>query len=171
VRARTEWSGFGVHGQPGSAVAHEFGVVTEGLVPAEGPEVQGLLALAMFDPSPGNVERLIDEYRRRSARYLYAYRVDQAVVGVIGLAEPEIGDAEIIHIAVEEQAQRRGIGRAMIEGVIQRHGLSRLEAETDWGTGYFYRACGFRVWSIGTREYAGGEEVERLRCVWTHTDG
>ena len=144
-----------------------LGLVSDGLVPAAGPDVRDLLLLAMFDASPGNAERLIENYQRRSGRHLYAYERDGAVVGVVGLLDIGTSDAEIGHIAVDELKRRRGVGRAMIEAVIERHGLSRLAAETDWDAGYFYRACGFRVWSLGVSESDDGGEVERLRCVWT----
>ena len=142
--------------------------VSSGLVPAKGSQVRSLLLLAMPGASPGNAERLIEDYQTRPGRHLYAYELDGAVAGVIGLAGSAPGEAEITHVAVEELMRRRGIGRAMIEAVIQRHALSRLEAETDWDAGYFYRACGFRVWSLGARgDDEGGGEAERLRCVWT----
>ena len=142
--------------------------MSAGLVPAQGAKLRELLLLAMPAASPGNAERLIEEYQTRSGRHLYAYELDGAVAGVIGLAEPAVGEAEIIHLAVDQTLRRRGIGRAMIDAVIERHALSRVEAEADWDSGYFYRACGFLVWSLGVGDEDGDDNAgERLRCVWT----
>ncbi len=144
--------------------------MSEGLVPADGASARHLLALAMADPSPGHVERLLEQYAARADWRLYAHVRDADAVGCIGVALVEPGEAVVQHIAVALESRRRGVARSMIAEVTDRHRLDRLEAETDWASAYFFRACGFRVWSAGAADTEAGE-VEQFRCVWTRGGG
>ena len=71
--------------------------------------------------------------------------------------------AEIIEIAVPEKLRRRGIGRYIIQFVLQSDSLERLEAQTDDDSVGFYRKCGFAVERIVV-DYPDGSVV-RYNCV------
>ena len=71
--------------------------------------------------------------------------------------------AEIIGIAVPEKLRRRGIGRYIIQFVLQSESLERLEAQTDDDSVGFYRKCGFALEKIIV-DYPDGS-VARYNCV------
>lgn len=71
--------------------------------------------------------------------------------------------AEIIGIAVPEKLHHRGIGRYIIQFVLQSESLERLEAQTDDDSVGFYRKCGFALEKIIV-DYPDGSVV-RYNCV------
>lgn len=89
-----------------------------------------------------------ESYHRWRERYLtlpyqlWAFEVDNRVVGVLGLclAEP----AEITHIAVNPDIRGRGYGRDMVRMVQTLHqAVTQWVAETDEDAVGFYRRLGF----------------------------
>ena len=51
--------------------------------------------------------------------------------------------AEIIGIAVSDNARHKGIGKELIQSVIKSEEIERIKAQTDDGSIGFYRKCGF----------------------------
>ncbi len=68
---------------------------------------------------------------------------------------------EIEGIAVFEDFRRKGLGRCMILGAMERLKTDSIIAETDDGAVDFYRACGFSVRKI-LREYPDGTAVRYI---------
>ena len=71
--------------------------------------------------------------------------------------------AEIVGIAVHEKLRHQGIGRRMIQFVMESKSLERLEAQTDDDSIGFYRMCGFAEERIMV-DYPDGSVV-RYNCV------
>ena len=71
--------------------------------------------------------------------------------------------AEIIGIAVSDDARRKGIGKELIRRVMESEGLERVIARTDDDSIGFYRKCGFSEERIVT-EYPDGQAV-RYNCI------
>ena len=71
--------------------------------------------------------------------------------------------AEIIGIAVSEKLRRRGIGRRLIQYVMESESLERMHAQTDDDSVGFYRKCGFTEERIEV-DYPDGSVV-RYNCV------
>lgn len=108
-------------------------------------------------------DRAIQSYRSDPRLCVLGVEEGGRLLGLIGL---EVAGAErgvIRHIVVHPGSRHRGIGRALIAGVVARLGLSELGAETDGESVEFYRRCGFEVHSLGEK-YPG---VERFHCVWS----
>ncbi|MDO4263956.1 MAG: GNAT family N-acetyltransferase [Deinococcus sp.] len=127
---------------------------------ARDPAVLALLALAAY-PDPARLEQTCQRYAKESWALL-GLEGGGKLLGLIGLAERGDGEATITHIAVAEAGQGRGTGRRLLALAAAR-GLGQLDAETDAAAVGFYRACGFRVRSLGEK-YPG---VERFACGWT----
>ena len=72
-------------------------------------------------------------------------------------------DAEIIGIVVSEKLRRRGIGRHLIQFVMESEGVKRIEAQTDDDSVGFYRKCGFTEERIVV-DYPDGSVV-RYNCI------
>ncbi len=71
--------------------------------------------------------------------------------------------AEIIGIAVSENARRRGIGKQLIQRVMKSEDLESVKAQTDDDSIGFYRKCGFSEEKTVV-EYPDGSAI-RYNCV------
>lgn len=71
--------------------------------------------------------------------------------------------AEIIGIAVSDNARHKGIGKELIQSVIKSEEIERIKAQTDDGSIGFYRKCGFSEEKTVV-EYPDGPAV-RYNCV------
>ncbi len=72
-------------------------------------------------------------------------------------------DAEIVGIAVSENARRKGIGKRLIRSVMASENLESVKAQTDDDSIAFYRKCGFSEQKTVV-EYPDGSAV-RYNCV------
>lgn len=72
-----------------------------------------------------------------------------------------VRSGEILGIAVQKQARRRGIGSSLINHAAQL--FSTLSAETDDDAVDFYRACGFECTRF-ERRFPDGISV-RYKCI------
>jgi ribosomal protein S18 acetylase RimI-like enzyme len=126
------------------------------------PEVRRVLAFAIGYPTPEKVGRVCQDYRSKAGREILGAVEDGAVVGCIGLDLSRGLEIEILHIAVDPEHRRRGIGRWMLEKIRDRYPLCSVVAETDADAVEFYRRCGFGVESLGRGQWG----VERFRCRW-----
>ena len=97
-------------------------------------------------------------FGRALAGEAYVFEIDGAVVGFA-----VVGEAELDHLHVEPQAQRRGIGSALFARVVEaRPDGFRLWAFRDnTGARGFYEARGCRV----VRETDGADNEERTPDV------
>ena len=71
--------------------------------------------------------------------------------------------AEIIGIAVIDHARRKGIGKQLIQSVMESEHLKCIKAQTDDDSIGFYRKCGFSEEKTVV-EYPDGPVV-RYNCV------
>ncbi|GGG07290.1 GNAT family N-acetyltransferase [Paenibacillus aceti] len=113
----------------------------------EGEEIPYKLLL-LADPS----KTLVDEYVARGVCYL-AY-IEDELVGEFVLIHTHPRTIEIVNIAVAEQHQGRGIGKALVRHAIEE--AKRLNAASvEIGTGNtsllqlrLYQQCGFRITGV-----------------------
>lgn len=116
----------------------------------------------LLEPSHGSVDRAraaAAEYR--AGRWCrYGWMDDGRLIGCVGM-EVRLESAVIRSLSVSASHRGRGVGRSMVEAVLQRTGVSWFEAETDADAVGFYERLGFTVASLGEK-YPG---VERFRCV------
>ena len=70
---------------------------------------------------------------------------------------------EIIGIAVSNKYRHQGIGRQLIQSVMDSENLKSVKAQTDDDSIGFYRKCGFTEEKI-IMEYPNGATV-RYNCV------
>lgn len=76
--------------------------------------------------------------------------------------------AEIVGIAVDGNAHRRGIGRQLIRSIMESEDLKIIKAQTDDDAIGFYRKCGFAD-EREVIEYPDGAAV-RYNCVLNTED-
>ena len=133
---------------------------------AQSSDVQYLLHVA--NGGDGN-QKTIEQYETNQSKHLYKIKKGNCILGAIGIEDLGKGEARILHIAVEHQWRRRGIGSKLIKGVAALHGIVRFEAEISWDSAYFFRACGFKVWSLGSVDEENDRET--LKTIWEEIPG
>jgi GNAT superfamily N-acetyltransferase len=126
------------------------------------PRLLDVLQPSVGFPTPEKLAAIAETYAEEDSWSAYALFDDAAVVGIIGFELTSPGCLRIRHIAVPPIAQRRGLGRRLIEACRERVLPKELYAETDKDAVQFYERCGFTVESLG-EQYPG---VERFACRW-----
>ena len=125
------------------------------------PEVQHVLSLSMFQPSPESIARAVERCRGEN-RELWGMVDGGRILGVVGCYIREDNMLYIANISVIEERRGQGIGRAMIAALREQYGLP-IELETDDDAVDFYRKCAFETTSF---EKTYGEDiVRRWRCT------
>lgn len=103
--------------------------------------------LLLADPS----EKLVKEYLKRGI--CYVAKLDASIVGILLIIKQSKEKIEIMNIAVKEEYQRRGIGRALLDYTIKdlKGEAKILEIGTGNPSVYqllLYQRCGFRITDI-----------------------
>lgn len=104
-------------------------------------EAPSLLKLAMGSPNPDKIQEVLTTYQR-SDHSLIGCRVDGKMVGILG-AKMANNMATIQHMAVSAACRRQGIGKLLIEELLNRFAIGFLFAETDDEAVGFYEKCDF----------------------------
>lgn len=131
---------------------------------AKDHDLTRVLGYAVGTTTTERMNHLLNELYQHPGRKLFLLVESDAILGVIGIEVTQDSAATILHIAVDPPHQGRGLGRYMIEHIVQEEELGELQAETDHDAVGFYRKCGFNVLSLGEK-YPG---VERFSCRWRH---
>ena len=92
--------------------------------------------------------------------FVYEDRDNKAAVMVLDTSG---NTAEIIGIAVSDKFQHKGIGKQLIQSVMESENLESIKAQTDDDSIGFYRKCGFTGERVEI-EYPDGLAV-RYNCV------
>lgn len=129
------------------------------------PAVRRLIEQCLYMADDKKITKIVDLYISESCRFFYALLEDNVPQAIIGIsvrkeANQEAPSATILHIAVDDHLRTRGIGRKLIDEVIEKHSLASIQAQTDQDSMEFYRTCGFSISSLGEL-YPG---VERFLC-------
>ena len=125
-------------------------------------EAYSIYAPCMYHPT-------CEDYRTQMEGFLQASSVKVFVcenrgkrIGMMVLKSSGVA-AEIIGIAVSDNARHKGIGKELIQSVIKSEEIERIKAQTDDGSIGFYRKCGFSEEKTVV-EYSDGSAV-RYNCV------
>lgn len=128
------------------------------LLPIE--QLKQLLSYSVGSATDEKLSNILEQVYLQGNSKLYLF-IDNngSASGFIGL-RGEGASAEILHIAVDEHKRNCGIGRRIIDDLIELENLTELTAETDHDAVEFYRRYGFEIQSLGEK-YPG---VERFHC-------
>jgi ribosomal protein S18 acetylase RimI-like enzyme len=105
------------------------------------PELHKIIELAIGFPTPEKVQDVLASYSQVN-HYLLGREIDGHIVGIIGF---ELANeiANIKHLAVAKGYRKLGIGRELINAMINRIDANEIQAQTDKEGIEFYGKCGF----------------------------
>ena len=121
-----------------------------------------IYAPCMFHPTYEKYKTKMEDCLTDSSVKVFVIEYQGRKTGMMVLNLSE-ADAEIIGIAVSANARRKGIGKQMIQRVMESENLESVKAQTDDDSIGFYRKCGFSEERTGI-EYDGQryhQDVER----------
>ena len=125
-------------------------------------EAFSIYASCMYHPSYEEYKAQIEDYLHDSSVKVFVCENHGKKTGMMVLKLTEAA-AEIIGIAVSDNARRKGIGKQLIQRVMETEHLERIKAQTDEDSIGFYRKCGFSEERI-VKEYPDGAVV-RYNCA------
>ena len=116
---------------------------------------------AMFNPTFGRIKSAAESvYSKEQGRFYVAK--DEDYVGIVGVKRTDNKKVDIMHIAVDEPFRNKGIGRKLIEAIIEIERVEEIHAETDGDGVEFYRKFGFKI-EDKEDKYTG---ILRYVCVY-----
>ena len=122
------------------------------------PEVKRIMMGCVYNNCPHVADMKLEEYASQTNHSMYGWVENDEIVGICGFRVYHTNRVDIMHIAVDTNTRRRGIGRAMLSALLDLFCLP-LKLETDDDAVDFYRKCGFET----TAFQIGG--VRRWICV------
>ncbi|MBQ6517698.1 MAG: GNAT family N-acetyltransferase [Anaerolineaceae bacterium] len=125
-------------------------------------EAFSIYASCMYHPTYDEYKTQMEDYLLDSSVKVFVSENRGRKTGMMVLKLSEAA-AEIIGIAVSDNARRKGIGKQLIQRVMKSDNLESVKAQTDDDSIGFYRKCGFSEERI-VIEYSDGSVV-RYNCV------
>ena len=125
-------------------------------------EAFSIYASCMYHPTYEEYKAQMEDYLHDSSVKVFVCENRGKRIGMMVLKSSGVA-AEIIGIAVSDNARRKGIGKQLIQRVMESENLESIKAQTDDDSIVFYRKCGFSDERI-VIEYPDGPAV-RYNCV------
>lgn len=125
-------------------------------------EAFSIYASCMYHPTYEEYKAQMEDYLHDSSVKVFVCENRGKRIGMMVLKSSGVA-AEIIGIAVSDNARHKGIGKELIQSVIKSEEIERIKAQTDDGSIGFYRKCGFSKEKTVV-EYSDGSAV-RYNCV------
>lgn len=114
------------------------------------PEVLTLLKPSVFNPTPERLKDRAEKYSADKRTNVYACKKDSIYVGIVVFGTGN-GTAEILDIAVNPKYRKKGIGKSLIDFILNQFPVDTITAETDNEAVEFYKRCGFDVIGFGMK--------------------
>ncbi len=121
-----------------------------------------LYAPCMYHPTYDHFKEQMEDYLNEQSVRIYICENRGEKAGMMILNYLGV-NAEIIGIAVTNKARCQGIGKRLIQSVMESEGLERVVAQTDDDSIGFYRKCGFAE-ERTVVDYPDGSVV-RYNCI------
>ena len=125
-------------------------------------EAFSIYASCMYHPTYEEYKVSMEDYLHDSSVKVFVCENRGKRIGMMVLKSSGVA-AEIIGIAVSDNARHKGIGKELIQRVMETEHLERIKAQTDEDSIGFYRKCGFSEERI-VKEYPDGAVV-RYNCA------
>jgi len=104
-----------------------------------------IISRSITNPTSGKLKSAAESvYSKQQGRFYMAME-DEEIVGIVGIRIPTGRDAELMHVAVAEGFERKGIARFMVKEALRLDGVEKLTIEGCSLNRKFYKSCGLRV--------------------------
>lgn len=113
-------------------------------------EILALMKPSVYDPTPERLKSRAEKYSADKNIFVYACKIDGVYAGIVVL-KTENGTAEILDIAVNPKYRKKGIGKSLIDFILNQFPVDTITAETDNEAVEFYKRCGFDVIGFGMK--------------------
>lgn len=108
------------------------------------PEILTLLAPSIYNPTPERLKHRAEKYIADSNVKAYACKSSEKHIGIV-VFKTENDTAEILDIAVKPEYRKNGIGKRLVEFILNQFPVDTITAETDNDAVGFYKKCGFAL--------------------------
>ena len=126
-------------------------------------EISEILGSSMFNPSYGKIQNVAQSIYAKTQGRFYIGKINNLIVGVLGLSKINNDKLVVKHIAVSSSFQRQKIATEMLNYIIINEGVDIVEAETDDDAVSFYKGFGF----IAKKLPDDGVKGQRYLCTYT----
>lgn len=124
-------------------------------------KVLEIISLAHYKPTKEQMQLLADSYLNNKDIKVFGYKIDDNIAGIIVINNHDNNIIESISVAM--RYRKIGIGKKLINYVVDTLDINTIEAETDDDAVDFYRNCGFYIENLGFKY----ENVRRYRSRLT----
>ncbi len=114
------------------------------------PEVLTLLKPSVYEPTPERLKHRAEKYSADKNTFVYACKKCGLYAGIVVFVT-ENGTAKILDIAVNPKYRKKGIGKSLIDFILNQFPVDTIIAETDNEAVEFYKRCGFDVIRFGMK--------------------
>lgn len=110
----------------------------------EDQEIIDIISRSIIKATEGKIKSAAESiYSKQQGRFYVAIE-DEQIVGVLGMKIPTGKDSELIHLAVKEGFEGKGISSSLIREAIRLDGLKNMTAEGCSLDRRFFKKCGFK---------------------------
>ncbi len=114
--------------------------------------VRGIMRDALPQPDDEMLDRLLARYVADDQLRLFgALDVQENLQAIIGLRLDDEGEAMILHLRVQDDARRQGIGTALVRRIQTHLALERLNGRATERFLPFFTSLGFSNWVVGEK--------------------
>ncbi len=103
-----------------------------------------LMEYSMFNPTLGRIKSAAEGVYNKQQGKLYVAE-DEEYLGLIGVKRTDNKKVDILHFAVEKEYRNNGIGRKLIEAVIEIERVDEIHINTNKKDSDYFRKIGFKV--------------------------
>jgi GNAT superfamily N-acetyltransferase len=114
--------------------------------------VREIMWSALAYPNDEMLDRLLQRYHDdENMRLVAAIDGEENLQAIVGLRLDDQGEATILHLRVQDDVQRTGIGSALVQKVIDTYGLHCVSSRSPGKLLPFYEKLGFYSWIVGEK--------------------
>lgn len=125
-------------------------------------EISALVKQCLHNPTDGKIQSIAQAIYSKTQGVFFVYEIDQKPLGIIGGTEIDGTHLIIKHLAIHPEHRRKGIGRKLIQHLIDSDRYNSIFTESETENIKFFKALGFKC----TGKEDPILETTILACEW-----
>lgn len=106
--------------------------------------IKALIRQTMFNPTEGRIKSAVEGIYNKEQGRFYIAEENSEVIGILGVRRVDNTFVEIMHMAVCEDMQGKGVGRGLIECVLNVERVEKIKVSCEEASKDFFKKCGFK---------------------------